>query len=229
MSFAIILTTSSGPIVNKWNSVSEFAHKYLNNKDIAYVRANMLEEEGIIQRQRGGICWLGIVMQIYCRTIRQDSVRAIRMTQMLMRGKGGVIDSKNAEIYANMAKRYDILAYLSAINGNAGKAITLINSSKYNKSGYYHLAKAISYLYYPYVKWDSLKVVESRVIIDSLAYSQNISRQEALHCHILLYNAGLRSSDDYRTLWSIAPSVIESIEAAKRADSLYNDLYAQRF
>lgn len=229
LSFAIILTTSSGPIVNKWNSVSEFAHKYLNNKDIAYVRANMLEEEGNYSEAAR---WYMLARDRYADLLQNnpsDSVRAIRMTQMLMRGKGGVIDSKNAEIYANMAKRYDILAYLSAINGNAGKAITLINSSKYNKSGYYHLAKAISYLYYPYVKWDSLKVVESRVIIDSLAYSQNISRQEALHCHILLYNAGLRSSDDYRTLWSIAPSVIESIEAAKRADSLYNDLYAQRF
>ena len=79
----------------------------------------MLEEEGNYSEAAR---WYMLARDRYADLLQNnpsDSVRAIRMTRMLMRGKGGVIDSKNAEIYANMAKRYDILAYLSAINGNA--------------------------------------------------------------------------------------------------------------
>ena len=223
-----LLRTSSNALVthSKWRS--EIAYNTFGNKDVAYERATYLES---IKDYPEAAKWYMMARDRYADILKDnpaDSVRALRMAQMLMRGKGGIIDTEGAEAYAKMAKRFDIEAYLAALNGNPGKAITLTNSRP-SDSDYYSLAESASYLLYPHIKWDSIKIIEANHFIDSLAVTSNASQQEAMQINILLRNSGLRSGDDFVSKWSISPSILDALYTAIAADREYNDLFAQKF
>lgn len=228
--FIIILSISTGPTVNNSNWMSKIAHSWLGNKDVAYERAKFLEDN---KKYPEAAEWYMLARERYADILKDnpsDSVRAMRMTEMSMRGKGGILDFDGAEWYAKMAKRYDIEAYLAAFNGNSGKAVTLCNQLSGKPTAYSELAGVLAYLFYPHNKnsWNEKKIYASMAILDSLCVNENIAHQEALFvCSFL--SLGVKEDEySWTSKWSVIPSLMDVIITATKADELYNDIRSQQ-
>ncbi len=218
------LRTSSDDFVVHSKYMSEWAHNTFGNKDVAYERAKYLES---VKSYPDAAKWYMRARERYADILTEnptDTTRALRMTQMLMRGKGGIIDKKKAEDYARLAKRFDIEAYLAAANGNPHKAMDIVNNFQEDTTSYLLLAEALGTLCYPHSASDHNQIRRYWNIVDSLASTTNPATEEALLTAVSLSRYGVANNT-----YILAPSLHGAAAYATDADIHFNSLTAQLF
>lgn len=193
------------------------------NKDAAYKYAILLEGN---EKFSEAADWYMKARKKYAKMLTDnpnDSIRASRLAEMSMRGKGGIINTDTAEYYAHLAKRYDLEAYLAVVNGNVYKSKEIVNSYQSTRSPYFDLADALSSLLYP--KDHSAEEIElCWEIVDSLASTKNQATPEAIHCAFSICSDGVKDKNEN---YIVAPSLYDAITYAQDADTHYNSIYAQ--
>jgi len=219
-----IFHNSSQNFVRNNEYCAEFAHNYCGNKDVAFERATFLEAEGQYPEAAD---WYMKARERYANMLAEnpnDSIRASRMAEMTMRGKGGIINTDTAEYYAHMAKRYDLEAYLAVVNGDVWKSRDLINNYSGERTAYLQLADAISGLRYTKKDFKFEDIKSHWNTIDSLASTQNSANQEALVAAYQICENGITDKDGE---FIVAPSLYDALAYAQDADEHYNSLSAQ--
>jgi len=223
-----ILRTSSNAFIYNSEWRSELAHGWFKNKDVAYERAKYLESK---KEYPDAAKWYMLARDRYSDILSKtssDSIRALRMTQMLMRGKGGSFDTKSAESYAKIAKRFDIEAYLAALNENPQKSRDIINNYQGDTTSYLELADAYSLIqYFNSISCDQIdrsQIDRSWDVVDSLASTNNIATEEALLVASYLTKSGVTDKDGN---YILSPSLYDVIAYATDADINFNSMSAQ--
>lgn len=223
--YCIDLRVSDGEFVhsNEWNT--RFAD-LLGNRNAAYARALYLEKNG---EYPDAARWYMKARKNYADHLSDnpaDSIPALRMAQMLMRGKGGTFDFKGAGKYAEMARRHDIAAYIAAATGDHYKSRDIINNYQGSETSYLKLADAVSGLFYPLREHDFENIQNNWTVIDSLASTMNIATEEALSMAREITNYGIT---DKQGNYIVNPSLYDAMAYATDADSIFNSLSAQLF
>lgn len=194
------------------------------NIDAAYKRAVILEKE---KNHQEAAEWYMKARDRYAALLEDnpnDSIRASRLAEMTMRGKGGIIDRDTAEHYAHMAKRFDLEAYLATANGKYRKARDIINSYNGEKTAFLELADAWSGMLYSKLNVGFEDFMFYWQTIDSLASTNNIATEEALLVRSDVTLGGIQ--DNYGN-YVVVPALCMSLSDAMAADVRYNSLTAQ--
>lgn len=198
----------------------------LGNLDAAYNHANELENKGNYSDAANWYLKSRGIYSGYLIAHPNDSVRASRMAEMTMRGKGGFINTDTAQYYAHLAKRYDLEAYLAFVNGKHYEARTLINNCPTKNSRYLQLADAVDALLYPPKDFEADKLESYWTIIDSLAWTKNPAQQEAIETAIKICDNGIV---DDQAKFLVAPALYDAVRNAQYAAENFNSLYAQLY
>lgn len=234
---------ATSPILYKCEFAANTAH-YWGNKDVAMHRAFYLDSVKN-DSWKASKCYKEAIRR-YEELLQKDSTdteRAGWLAIMMMRGKGGTIDTYRAEKYAHLAKRYDLEAYLAITNGDMYKASELLNNYYYERtfsdviftsetefgnydrnSSYFVLAKALKNLLYS----KQYNTMSEFGIIDSLSKQVGSpARLEALLSSISLRSKGIKkNSNGY---YCCEPSLRYCFEQAKIASEEFNSIQAQLY
>ncbi len=225
IAYSVVLAVSDGKFVYS----SEFNTRAANlfgNTHAAYARAVYLANN---HEYPDAARWYMKARDRYARHVAKnpsDSIPALRMAEMLMRGKGGTFDFAEAGKYAEMARRHDIAAYLAAATGDHYKARDIINNYRGSKTSYLELADAVSGLFYSGNNRNIETAHRNWAVIDSLASTDNIATEEALSMarEITSYGVTDKAGD-----YVVSPSIYDAVAYATDADSLFNSLSAQLY
>lgn len=225
IAYSVVLAVSDGKFVYS----SEFNTRAANlfgNTHAAYARAVYLANN---HEYPDAARWYMKARDRYARHLAKnpsDSIPALRMAEMLMRGKGGTFDFAEAGKYAEMARRHDIAAYLAAATGDHYKARDIINNYRGSKTSYLELADAVSTLGYPKSAPKFELVQASLNTIDSLASTVNLATEEAKLTASEIFSTGFT---DQEGIYFVIPSKYLAIRYATEADAMFNSLRSQLF